>query len=546
MRTWLLALGVCVGALSGAHTVSAEPVWRTAVTPNYRVFSQLSDRDTSEWMRGFDQFIFSTSDVLHLNLHATPPLTVIIFAHDTDYQPYKPLRPNGRVANIAGQFVRRSSWSMISMAHDADSQQLRAILQHEATHWLMSSDPSPQPAWFTEGIAEMFSTFELGVDTVNWAKPISAHLDLLRERGTTPLAPFLAEPSAIFDQDNRQEIFYAQAWAFTDFLMLSNKAARRPQLVQFLNAFRTKSGDEAVKEVFGTELTGIQKELAIYVDQRSFPYFTFPKKPAGPPPALTAAAPAQVEASLGFLALGASLSQLARQHAEKAIAIDDGEPGGHAVLAYLELDNRDMTKAAIHAEAALQRGSKDSELFLIAGDSYAGSGRNAGQPNATATAVQYYENSINANPRSLEAFDRLAGALVNLSAPREEDGKFMDLGLKAFPTDDWLRVSKAAIDYRLGQQTAAMTALDSVLQPGNHLDGYQDLYATGLRKHWLIDAMNVEIRAAMDKKDIGATRAVIAHYREVLGNDSATQDYLNGLTKQLDDVDHRKAKPRPN
>lgn len=531
--------------LSMTHTVSAEPVWRTAVTPNYRVLSQLSDRDTSEWMRGFDQFILSSSDVLRMNLHSAPPLTVIIFDHDRDYEPYKLVRPNGRAANVAGQFVRRSSWSMIGMAHDADSQQLHAILQHEATHWLMSSDPSPQPAWFSEGIAEMFSTFELGVDTVNWAKPIAAHLDLLRERGTMPLAPFLAEPSAIFDQDNRQEIFYAQAWAFTHFLMLGNKAAHRPQLVQFLHAFRTKSGDDAVKEVFGTDLSGIQRELDIYIDQRSFPYFTFPKKPAGPPPALTAAAPALVEASLGFLALGASRSQLARQHAEKAIAIDDGEAGGHAILAYLEMDNRDMTKAAIHAEAALQRGSKDSDLLLLVGDSYAG-GQNGDKPNAAATAVQLYENAINANPRRVDAFDRLAGALANLSAPREEDGKFMDLGLKLFPTDDWLRVSKAAMDYRLGQQTVAMSALERVLQPGNHLDGYQDLYATGLRRHWLVDAMNVDIRAAMDKHDVSAERAVVAHYREALANDSAALDFLNGLTKQLDDSEHHKGKQRAN
>jgi len=122
----------------------------------------------------------------------------------------------------------------------------------------------------------------------------------------------------------------------------------------------------------------------------------------------------------------------------------------------------------------------------------------------------------------------------------------MDLGLKVFPTDDWLRVSKASMDYRLGQQTAAMTALDGVLQPGNHLDGPQELYATGLRRHWLIGAMNVEIRAAMDKKDIGATRALIAHYHEALSDDSATQDYLNRLTKQLDDAENHKGKQRAN
>jgi hypothetical protein len=545
MRSWLLALGVCIGVLNGAHGVAAEPVWRTAATANYRVISELSDRDTSAWMRSFDQFILSTSEAVRLNLRAAPPLTVIIFNHDSDYEPYKLVRPNGRAANVAGQFVRRSSWAVIGMAHDADSQQLRAIIQHEATHWLMSSDPSPQPAWFSEGIAEMLSTFELGVDTVNWAKPIDAHLELLRERGVMPLGPFLAEPSAIFDQDDRQDIFYAQAWAFTHFMMLSDKSAHRAQLAEFLNTFRTKSGEETVKEVFGTDLKGIQREFEIYVDQRSFPYFKVAKKPASPPPTLTAAAPALVEASLGFLALGASRSQLARQHAEKAIAIDDGEPGGHAILAYLDLDNRDMTKAATEAEAALQRGSNDSELLLLTGDSYA-SGQNSGKPNAAAVAVHLYESAINANPRRVEIFDRLAAALVGLNSPREEDGKFLDVGLKLYPNDDWLRVGKAAMEYQLGQQAAAMTDLDGVLQPGNHLDGPQELYATGLRRRWLVDAMNGEIRAAMDKHDASALRALIAHYREVLGKDPAAQDFLDGLSKQLDDAERHKSRAKAN
>jgi hypothetical protein len=48
-----------------------------------------------------------------------------------------------------------------------------------------------------------------------------------------------------------------------------------------------------------------------------------------------------------------------------------------------------------------------------------------------------------ANPRRVDASDHLAGALINLSTPRAEDERFMDFGLKLFPKDDWLRVSKA-------------------------------------------------------------------------------------------------------
>lgn len=82
------------------------------------------------------------------------------------------------------------------MAHEGDGAGLRATLQHEATHRLMSVDQSRQPAWFSEGIAEMFSTFERQGDKVNWAKPIGPYLVLLQNATLEPLAQFLVEPGA--------------------------------------------------------------------------------------------------------------------------------------------------------------------------------------------------------------------------------------------------------------------------------------------------------------------------------------------------------------
>lgn len=541
MKTWLVAIAACISLLTANHATLAEPVWRTAVTPNYRVISELDDRDTTEWMRSFDQFILSTTDVLRMNVHSAPPLTVVIFAHNSDYEPYKMLRPNGRSANVAGQFIRHPSWSMIGMAYTAGDAPLRATLQHEATHWLMSADPSPQPAWFSEGIAEMFSTFDLEVNRVSWAKPIDDHLELLHTRGTTPLGPFLAEPSAIFDRDDRTDQFYAQAWAFTHFLMLGDKGAHRAQLTQFLAAFRTRSGEESVKEVFGTDLSALEKAFLIYIDQRSFPYMYFPAKAAPPPPPLQPASPALVQASLGFLALGAERNELARQHAEKAISLDDNEPGGHAILAYLDWSTRDLDKATTHAEAAVARGSRDSDLYLLLGDSYTTlNGANFGKPNAMATATGLYEQAINLNPRRQEAFDQLVTALVRLEKPREEDGKFIDLGLKVFPTDDWLRVGRANVAYRLGQHDEALSSLDAVLQPGSSLNEMQRSYTSDLRQHLLLDGLNADLRSAIDKGDITAARAVVAHYREALTGNARALEYLDTVSQ---DLNRRQNKP---
>jgi hypothetical protein len=165
----LLVFGSCQAVGSGAP-------WRTATTANYRILSQLNDSDTADWMRGFDQFVLSTSGTLGINPRGLAPLTVVIFARDKDYVPYKPARPNGNTANVAGEFVWRSTWSMIVMAHDSFNDQSRRTIYHEATHWLMSVDQSSHPAWFSEGIAEMFSTFERQAGKVNWGKPIDEHL----------------------------------------------------------------------------------------------------------------------------------------------------------------------------------------------------------------------------------------------------------------------------------------------------------------------------------------------------------------------------------
>src|SRR5579864_6109263 len=128
---WLFCLFVF---LAGQSIASDQP-WRLAVAPHYRVLSQLNDRDTAAWMRGFDQFILSTSDTLKIDLGALPPLTVVIFDRGRDFEPYKLVRPNGKTANVAGEFVWRPTWSVIGMAHEGDGSELRRTLQHEATHW---------------------------------------------------------------------------------------------------------------------------------------------------------------------------------------------------------------------------------------------------------------------------------------------------------------------------------------------------------------------------------------------------------------------------
>jgi hypothetical protein len=522
------SIGLCF--ILCCQSTLAERPWRAATSAHYEVLSQLDDRATADWMRDFDQFIAATSGVLQMDLRSLPPLTVVLFDRDKDYAPFKLQRPNGETANVAGQFILRPTASLIAMALEGDSPELRRTLQHEATHWLMSADQTRQPAWFAEGIADMFSTFERHADKVDWAKPIDSHLAVLRRSGTEPLAQFLVEPSAVFDRDDHMGHFYAQAWAFTHFLLLD--PTRRALLLKFLETYRTESGETTVERVFGPQLKDIEHDFRLYIERPKLNYMVQPAKSTVEPPPLRPASAQQVEASLGLLALGAHRLELAQQHAAKAVELDPNASDGDRVLAYLERENHEMGKAAQHAQAAIDHGSKDGGLYVLLGDAYA-TGPLDEKPDAAQERVKLYEKAINLSPHQADFYERLTDALFSIEKPRDEDEKFLNVGLRLFPGNDWLRVGTAVVDSKLGRQQVAMATLDTVLRPQSTLDPSQRSYAASQRRRWLLETMRSEIDSAEDKNDFAGARAVIVRYRERVGEDADTATYLTDLEKSL-------------
>ncbi len=516
-----------------SSALAADPVWRETKTEHYRVLSQLNDYATAEWIREYDQFIASTSNMLSINVKALPPLTVILFARSRDFIPYTPPRPNGQAANLAGLFVRQPTWSVIGLAQDSEDENTKHTIFHEGTHWLMSVDPARQPPWFTEGIAELFSTFERHGGKVNWGKPIAGHLYQLQQGGTMPLGNFLVQDSAIFDRDDHTGRFYAQSWAFVHFLLVSNDPARRELLIKYLQAFRTNSAAASVDLVFGSKLNDVDRTFKIYLSQPTFAYITKPAAPAADPPPLTVAPPAEVESALAFFALGGDKPDLARQHVAKAMELDPSLPGPHEVLAYLASFEQQPDEAATHADAALRNGSRDGDMFLMLGDSYR-AGANSHKTDALRQSIKSYENAINLNPHRLAAYERLTEALFEMDTPTAEDGKFLDVGVKGFPDEDWLKVGVASIAYHRGQRDAALAGIDAVLRANGTLDGQQRAAAMNLRRSWYLREMNEEVRIAMEKKDFAAAHKSLDAYHSRIAGDTQSEAQLQDMQSYVE------------
>jgi hypothetical protein len=528
------ALVSLLALVMAVPVAAAERAWRMLQAPHYTVLSQLDDRATVAWARDYDQFIASIASLLSINPKALPPLTVVLFEKDKDFERYKLVRPDGRAANISGQFLRRPSWSMIAMSDDGEKEQTRDTIHHEATHWLMSADPRPQAAWFSEGIAEMFSTFERKLDSVNWGLPIEGHLRTLNQGAQIPFDEFLTQRSALYDSDSRTSRFYAQAWAFIHMLLMSEDPARRAALLEYLRAYGTGTAETAAKQVFGDDLPGWENALSSYVRQRSYGYMKLPLKAVAALPAPVDASPAQVEAALGLMALGTGKTDLARAHAERGLALDQRQPRVHELLAYIAQEADEVSGMAQHAMQAVHLGSKDPQMYLFIGDSYA-NGPSSELKDASLKRVHAYENAINLNPMSYPAYERLMLALTEIDNPTAEDAKFLDLGLKAFPGDDWLKVGVALLAAQRGQQAEASKLMETALREGSSLDGSQRDYAMGRRRGWSMQALNDSVPEALRKRDLDGARRLIVAERSRLAGDAEGEQML---TSMLDSIDY--------
>lgn len=455
--SWLagsrLSLACAALLVALAPAVRAADQWRSLETPHYNVISQLSDRDTRLWAVEFDLFIDAVTTQLDLNTAALPPLTVVLFAQDSDVARYRPAdATSGREAK--GYFVREETWSVIGFAASGADQTARRAIFHEGSHWLTNADPAPQPRWLAEGIAEVFATFSARGINAHWGEPIESHLQLLRTQGLLPLRQFLERSDSLADRAAHAGQYYAQAWALTHLLLLGGQEhGRSTQLEAFLKAYRSQSSDAAFRATFADGYDGLERALQEYVRRPRLAAGLTPRQLVERKYRVVPASALEVEVALGKLALTAGAAELARDHADIVQRLAPGDATGLELQAYVARRDDNAAEALRASTQAIRAGSRDAAMFVMAGDGLRGSVEARQRANL-------YERAINLNPRCLGVYPRLAEALALLDKPSAQDLKFLEVGRRLYPQEASLQLAVAELAGRMGGPTVASPRLD--------------------------------------------------------------------------------------
>lgn len=344
--------------------VSAKDSWVSVRSKNFFLIGNASEKEIRQVGARLEQF---REAFLHLfpklNFNSPVPTTVIVFKSHSSYAPFK------SNANNAGYFQPGPDVNYITLTTEVRGEQDPfSIIFHEYTHLFVNNNSGNVPAWFNEGLAEVYSTFSIADDQkVVLGKPITNHVLLLREKKMLPLRTLFQvdHKSPYYNERDKQSVFYAESWALMHYLVLAKKGERVPQIGKFIELMSANVPmEQAFQQAFGMGFDRMEKELREYISQDSYPIISghFENK-LGVDTAMQSApvTEAETQAYLGDLLLHSNRAE-AEGYLQKALTLDPDLAMAHASMGMLRVRQGKSGEARQSLERAV---AANSQNYLI-------------------------------------------------------------------------------------------------------------------------------------------------------------------------------------
>jgi tetratricopeptide (TPR) repeat protein len=334
-----------------------------------------------------------------------------------------------------------------------------ATVYHEYTHLLLENSGVWLPLWLNEGLAEFFQNTEIHDNGAKVGEPSQDDILYLRQNRLVPLTTLLQVDvnSPYYHEENKGSIFYAESWALTDFLEMTDRAAHTQRLTDYVALVnRNHDSMAAAQQIFG-DLNQLQKNLESYVARSTFQYFTlstatgvddaaFKVRPLPLPEAKAACA--------DVLAYN-HRTQDARVLLETVLRDDPNNVSAHETMGYLEFRAGNLEAARKWYEQAVKL---DSQSFL-ANYYYAAISMEQGGSTNAADVELSLRTAIKLNPKFAPAYDRLA---VFYGMHREKLDEAHGLNLQAIALEPgnltfWLNTANVLVE--AGRDAEAMAVL---------------------------------------------------------------------------------------
>lgn len=362
---WLAASGAATDCR--AQTIDAtilQRPWVELRTPNFRAFTIGDTQALMSVVGRLEQFRFLYSSLAGTQTVVSVPILVFAFGDDRTFSSFKPLY-EGKPKNIDGYFAQGLEANFIGLDLGSLSRGTLQTIYHEYTHLLLRHNSLYWPLWLEEGMADLYSTFEVEGGEVLVGKPPARRLRMLTTGTFLPLQQMfgVSQDSPEYNEAGHQGLFYAQSWLLTHYLAMGDNPRHRANFGRYTQLLREGMDEtQAFVKAFGTTLPAMEREIKAYLARGKFEptrlkshvrlasrlhTYTRPLPPA------------ETAFWLGLLLIRLDRNDEARQYFELAGRLQPREPFKEEGLGLLAADRGQAAQAVPHLEQAVKLGSQN-------------------------------------------------------------------------------------------------------------------------------------------------------------------------------------------
>jgi tetratricopeptide (TPR) repeat protein len=468
VRPFLLVLAWLTWSPVVAH---AQEDWRGMQAENFYLVGDASEGAMRRVAERLEEFRSAFLAVRPPSEQMTGEIdtTVVVFDSDRDFEPYKPLTPDGSTANVGGVFLDSGYDVYIALTGEREAE--RAIY-HEYIHQVSREDRW-WPLWFKEGVAEFYSTIQLrdGNETARVGLSIPEHLGRLRNGVMIPIDEFLRvdQTSRYYNQGREQSLFYAQSWALVHYLFLKRPGGS-DQMLSYLQLLGSGTDVEtSFQTAFGSDYQTLGTELDLYIDNSlTLPAIDYRLDDAVErSDRWDAEDITEAEASyhLGEVLWRVDRRDEAVEHLERAIALapDDDRPLNLMAMIYETDGDPDTAFEFFERAASIESAGYLPHLFfgqraLVRVGDGAGSDLDS--------AVRHLRRAVELRPDSFEAISWLGQALVRSPETASEAATVLGRAVELDDTDHDLAVTYFRALWMSGETERAQEGLETLLRGG--------------------------------------------------------------------------------
>ena len=269
----LLALAAAVASGQPAADALTQRHWFEARTAYFQIFSCGPTQEVARLAVRLEQFRDAYSRLAGAQAVASPPIIVMAFPDQASMRPFLPLY-QGKPANLAAFFSRGSDQNLMALPLSSLETGSLKMVFHEYTHLLLRHNEPYWPLWLTEGMAEIYATFEVyGGSHARIGKPIENHIRFLEHTPLMPLSQLFAvtRGSPEYNEREHQGVFYSESWLLTHYLMLGGNPAHKANFRQLTPLLRLgQSPEQAFTNALHTSLPAMESELRAYLARGKF------------------------------------------------------------------------------------------------------------------------------------------------------------------------------------------------------------------------------------------------------------------------------------